>query len=140
MHLKLMSFFIDKCNLICDNQYGFRAKHTTYMSLLNIMDKISVEMNNRKYSISIFLDLSKPFDTIDHNIHVLLRKFQIYSIRGTALNLFPSYLSRRTQFVSLGDAISNPSYIKCGVPHKIQFLDHFCLSSTTMLLLTHLPY
>ena len=50
MHLRLMSFFIDKCNLICDNQYGFRAKHTTYMALLNIMDQISVEMDNRKYT------------------------------------------------------------------------------------------
>ena len=53
------------CNLICDNQYGFRAKHNTYMALLNIMDEISVEMDNRKYSIGIFLDFYKAFDTID---------------------------------------------------------------------------
>ena len=38
------------------------------MALLNIMDEISVEMDNRKYSIGIFLDLSKAFDTVDHNI------------------------------------------------------------------------
>ena len=61
MHLRLTSFFIYKCILICDNHYGFRAKHTTYMALLNYMDQISIEMDNRKYSIGKFLDLSKEF-------------------------------------------------------------------------------
>ena len=68
MHLRLTSFFIDKCTLICHNQYEFRAKRTTYMALLNIMDQISIEMDIRKYSIRIFLELSKAFDTIDYNI------------------------------------------------------------------------
>ena len=79
MHLRLTSFFIDTCNLICDNQYGFRAKHTAYMALLNIMDQISIEIDNRKYFIGIFLDLSEAFDTIDHNI--FLKKLEIYGIR-----------------------------------------------------------
>ena len=78
------------------------------------MDELSVEMDNRIYSICIFLDLSKAFDTIDHNI--LLKKLEIYGITGTALKWFSSYLSCRTQFVSIGDAISKPSYIKCGAP------------------------
>ena len=64
------------CNLICDNQYEFRAKHTTHMALLNIMDEISVEVDNRKYSIGIFLNLSKAFDTVDHNI-LLNLKFMV---------------------------------------------------------------
>ena len=77
MHFRLTSFF----NLICNNnQYG--VQHTTYMALLNIVDEISVEMENMKYSIGIFLDLSKAFYTIDHNI--LLKKLEIYGIRGTA--------------------------------------------------------
>ena len=46
------------------------------------MDEISVEMENIKYSIGTFLDLSKAFDTVDHNI--LLKKLEIYGIRGTA--------------------------------------------------------
>ena len=42
MHLRLTSFFIDECNLLYDNQYGFSAKHTTHMAFLNIMNQISV--------------------------------------------------------------------------------------------------
>ena len=109
MHILLINAYID----ICDNQYGFRAKQATYMALFNIMDQILVEMDNRKYSIDIFLDLSKAFDTIDHKI--LLKKLKMYGIRGTALKWFSSFLSRVTQFVSLGYVISNLSHIKCGV-------------------------
>ena len=83
------------------------------MALLNIMNEISVEIDNRKYSIGIFLDVSKAFDTIDHNI--VLKKLEIYNIRGTALKWFSSYLSCRTQFVSIGDGFLNPSHIKCSV-------------------------
>ena len=58
------------------------------MALLNIMDEILVEMDNRKYYMGIFLDSSKAFDTIDHNI--LLKKLEIYGIRGTPLKWFSS--------------------------------------------------
>ena len=76
-HQRLVSFFIQKCNTICDNQYGFREKHSTYMALLNIIDQISTEMDNRRYYVGIFLDLSKAFDTIDHNILLTSLKYMI---------------------------------------------------------------
>ena len=41
MHKRLMYFFVDKCNLLTEYQYGFREKHSTYMALLNIIDQIS---------------------------------------------------------------------------------------------------
>ena len=44
MHKRLVSFFIDKYNLIHNNQYGFRENHSTYMALLNILDQISPEI------------------------------------------------------------------------------------------------
>ena len=56
------------------------------MALLNMMDQISIEMDNRNYSLGKFLDLSKAFYIMDHNI--LLKKLEIYGIRGTALNGF----------------------------------------------------
>ena len=52
------------------------------MTLLIILDQISQAMNSNKYFIGVFLDLSKAFDTIDHQI--LLQKFESIGVRGTA--------------------------------------------------------
>ena len=109
-----MTFFVNKFNLIFENQYGFIEKHSTYMALLNIIDSISAEMDNKKYSIGIVLDLSKAFDIIDHNI--VLKKLDMYGVRCIALCWLRDYLSFRTQCVSLGNEISASSIMKCGVP------------------------
>ena len=68
MQRRLMSFFVDKCDLLSEYQYGFREKHSTYMALLNIIDQISESLDVTNYSVGFFLDLSKAFDTIDHRI------------------------------------------------------------------------
>ena len=83
MHKRLVSFFIDKYKLIHNNQYGFQENHSTFIALLTILDQISPEMDSKKYSIGMFLDLSKSIDTIDHKI--VLQKLQIYGVRDTAL-------------------------------------------------------
>ena len=62
----------------------------------------------------IFIDLSKAFDTVNHQI--LLNKLEHYGIRGHALELFKSYLSNRNQYVHLGKCKSQSRPISCGVP------------------------
>ena len=49
MHERLVSFLVDKCNVIKTNQYGFRENHSTYMALLMMLDQISQEIDNKKY-------------------------------------------------------------------------------------------
>ena len=77
-------------------------------------DKISSAIDNNELTIGIFIDLSKAFDTVNHQI--LLDKLSYYGIRGVAFNWFVSYLSNRHQFVQFNDTSSSLHIIKCGVP------------------------
>jgi len=59
--------YLEQNNLLTDKQYGFREKHSTYMALLDLIDHITEELDSKKYSLGIFIDLSKAFDTINQN-------------------------------------------------------------------------
>ncbi|KAL5269787.1 hypothetical protein ACHWQZ_G003301 [Mnemiopsis leidyi] len=69
---------------------------------------------NKQHVLGIFIDLSKAFDTIDHQ--KLITKLNNYGIRGNALRLIDSYLSNRKQFVSVLDVESDQLPVHFGVP------------------------
>ena len=54
--------------LFHNNQYGFRKEHSTELAALEVIDRITCNMDNGKIPFNIYLDLSKAFDTLDHNI------------------------------------------------------------------------
>ena len=74
-------------------------------------------IDDGKYTIHIFLDLSKAFDTINHDI--LLKKLEVYGIRGIPLAWLASYLSNRTHCVSIDDCMSEYKLISCGMPQGL---------------------
>ena len=106
--------FLDKFKVLSDQQYGFKPKHSTCMAILNLIDKIACDLDTGKIAVGLFIDLSKAFDTIDHNI--LLDKLYRYGIRGIAFKLMQSYLKNRKQFVSIDNNNSSMTTVKCGVP------------------------
>ena len=110
---QICSFFIQH-NLFSDSQYGFRAKHSTELAALELVDRISFALDNNDTPFSIFLDLSKAFDTLNHSI--LINKLKYYGIKGLPLNLFKNYLSNRKQFVEFNSTVSNHLPISTGVP------------------------
>ena len=106
--------FIEKNNILNAKQFGFRAHHSTYMAIMQLVDKINNAVEKNETTIGVYLDLSKAFDTIDHNI--LLHKLDYYGFRGIVLDWFRDYLRNRTQYVSYNDNKSDLKTILCGVP------------------------
>jgi hypothetical protein len=78
------------------------------------MDKIQTAIDDRDFSCGIFLDFSKAFDTVNHEI--LIRKLEYYGVRGIALNWFISYLENRQQTVTVNNVTSNTTTVSCGIP------------------------
>ena len=106
--------YINIRDVLYPSQYGFRTGHTTDMALINIQDLITKAIDTSTFSIGIFLDLAKAFDTVDHRI--LLKKLEYYGIRGTPLLWFKNYLDSRFQQVRCNGALSSLKPIRCGVP------------------------
>ena len=106
--------YIDANGILNDKQFGFRPKHSTYMAIAQLVDKINTAVEKHETTIGIFLDLSKAFDTIDHNI--LLYKLEYYGFRGVVLEWFKNYLNNRKQYVFHNNCKSDLKDIVCGVP------------------------
>ena len=127
--------FLTENNVFTNSQFGFRQKHNTIHALLNFVDKVAHSIDNHSHLIGIFLDFSKAFDTINHDI--LIHKLYNYGIRGQALEWFRNYLQNRKQYVHLNGSNSSLKNINCGVPQGsilgpllfIVYINDFCNSS-----------
>ena len=106
--------YFDYNKLLFVSQYGYRKCHSTENACLELIDRISHQLDSKQTPICLFLDLSKAFDTLDHNI--LLSKLQYYGLTDTPLKWFSSYLSERQQYVELDGLKSSTAPINTGVP------------------------
>ena len=130
--------FITKTNVLFKKQYGFRNKHSTYMAVLDFVININHAIDNDKYTLAVFMDLSKAFDTIDHSI--LLSKLYHCGFRGISYDWFASYLSNRKQYVSYQNTKSSYENVICGVPQGsilgpllfILYMNDICFTSSLL--------
>uniref|UniRef100_A0A6G5ABT2 Putative tick transposon n=1 Tax=Rhipicephalus microplus TaxID=6941 RepID=A0A6G5ABT2_RHIMP len=106
--------FLSAKNVIVEQQFGFQKGKSTEKALVRIKDKIIQNIENRLFTVAIYLDFQKAFDSIKHEI--LFRKLEAYGFRGKAQNLIRSYLHNRLQYICLQDAQSEETVIKYGVP------------------------
>jgi len=111
---KRMLNYIEKKNILYDKQFGFRSNYSTDYAILSIIDKIQQAIDKREFSCGIFLDMSKAFDTVNHQI--LIAKLNRYGFRGPISDWLTDYLKDRKQFVSIGETFSDQQTILLGVP------------------------
>jgi hypothetical protein len=106
--------FFEECNIISQNQFGFRKSRDTQRATLKLITSILPALSNMKCVGCVFLDFSKAFDTVNHPL--LLSKLERYGVRGICLDLVQSYLSNRKHYVSIDDEISESLFSTVGVP------------------------
>ena len=80
MYKRLIDY-IHENGILTDCQYGFRSNGSTNYAIIELVDKITKAIENNEFTVGIFLDLSKAFDTVNHDI--LLSKLYFYGIRGS---------------------------------------------------------
>ena len=113
LYVRLLNYFV-RNDLFTKNQFGFLQGKSTSDAVLNFTEYQYTTLNLKEFSINVFIDFVKAFDTIDHLI--LLKKLEKYGIRGLPLQLIASYLKDRKQAVRIGSAISSQAVINRGVP------------------------
>ena len=92
--------FMTEDELLKDCQHGFIRGRSTHTAIFQFTKQILESLEDGTVPLGLFLDLSKAYDTLNHEI--LLRKLELYGIRGTALKWIASYLSKRSQKVTVG--------------------------------------
>ena len=105
---------LDSKGLLYEKQFGFQRNNSTEHAILPLTRDITGSFEKGEYTLGVFIDLSKAFDTVDHQ--VLIKKLQYYGIDGTALKWFKSYLRNRKQYTSSQDLSENCLDIICAFP------------------------
>ena len=100
-------------NLFNPPQYGFRKNSSTELAALELIDRLLNQLNNHSIPINFYIDLSKTFDSLRHDI--LIEKLAYYGAKNKALDLLKRYLSNRKQYVKLNDITSTVRSISVGV-------------------------
>ena len=106
--------YLMRNNLIYGSQHGFRTQHSTETAAYEFHDVINTYLDNNFLPLSVHLDLSKAFDTLNHSI--LIDKLNYYGVVDTSLNWFSSYLSERNQYCIFEDHSSDILPLNMGVP------------------------
>ena len=106
--------FLEAENIVSDKQYGFRAGYGTTDPILRGVDECATNLDNKFFTIAVFLDLSKAFDTVNRDI--LIKKMERLGFRVVVSEWFASYLTDRTMFVDILSNTSTVRQVDIGLP------------------------
>ena len=95
-------------------QHGFRKEHSTITQLIIYLDELYSNFDDNVEQVLIYLDFAKAFNTVNHTI--LLDQLALYGLENNFLKLIFSYLSDRSQRVSVNVTLSGEIMVTSGVP------------------------
>ena len=98
---------------IDENQFGFRQGHSTEDAVLKFIDRIERDMATKKHVVSIYIDVSKAFDSCDHGI--IINKLRRTGLDASGVKLMQSYLKDRKQIVIVNGTLGGYFVINIGV-------------------------
>jgi hypothetical protein len=113
MYHRLYNHLTENDMLYC-KQFGFKNKHSTEHAVVELSNQISNALDNDCFTLGVFIDLSKAFDTVNH--HILITKLESYGVKNKNLLWFKDYLTNRKQFLYYNQTNTIPCSITCGVP------------------------
>ena len=95
-------------------QLGFQQRHSPERAVLQLVEQINQSIEKNEFTLRVFNDLFKNFDTVDHQI--LLKKSQYCDIARNSLRWFENYFKIRRQFIYFEQNSTNKATLTCGVP------------------------
>lgn len=95
---------LDKHNILCENQHGFRRNHSCETQLINTIQDIAMALDQKNQVDMIIMDFAKAFDKVPHRR--LLLKMNRYGIRGKVLKWTEAFLTQRKQRVVINGKAS----------------------------------
>ena len=108
-----LCMFLDRHKFLYKHQSGFSSIHSVVTCLLSSTYEWYLNLDDKKYTGMVFIDLKRAFDTVDHAS--LAEKLYLYGVRNTESKWFQSYLSDRQQFCKVNGISSNLQCLKCGI-------------------------
>ena len=95
-------------------QSEFRKNHSTVTATMKVLNDIICALDSRKSCAEIFIDLTKAFDTVNHDI--LLSRLVSIGLSETAIGWIRNYLNNRCQWVHIKGFLSDELIVETGVP------------------------
>ena len=113
IHNQLLTYLED-LKLLSSRQFGYRKQRNTELAATLLLDEVRENMNRGEITGSIFIDLSKAFDTLGHA--QIINNLSSCGVEGIEKEFFTDYLFNRKQTVCIGKETSDTQPVTCGVP------------------------
>ena len=103
--------YLSENSIFYEKQFGFQTSNRAEHAIVLLVNHLYQLFDENRFTLRIFIDLSKAFHRVDHKI--LTKKLEFYGIKGGNLRC---YLSNRKQFITNGNKNLKIETITCGVP------------------------